>query len=218
MKITSKKRIYAVLITLLLLLLNGCGEPQEPAVNQINHLAQNSQAIDKSLESLSNHEQEDMKLYNFILRQGREKNSNVTGLLEQVETHIQARRAILEQIEKARQQVDEQTKSLQQSLLKLSFEKEKTLSLAEKSLEQYESRNQTLQMFIAAYGLGLDAEEQVYGAMRGRTKTDLKEIKLAIKKRNALYDKLSEIQEKFNLLTKTFNSTQEQLMKLSQER
>ncbi|MGF6355112.1 hypothetical protein ABIE27_003026 [Paenibacillus sp. 4624] len=73
-------------------------------------------------------------------------------------------------------------------------------------------------MFIEAYGLGLDAEEQVYGSMRGRTKTDLKEIKLAIKKRNALYDKLSEIQEKFNLLTQTFNNTQEQLMKQSQER
>ncbi|MGF6355111.1 uncharacterized protein YcfL [Paenibacillus sp. 4624] len=80
MNIISKKRIYAVLITLLLLLLNGCGEPQEPAVNQINHLAQDSQAIEKGLESLSNHEQEDMKLYNVILSQGREKKSNVTGL------------------------------------------------------------------------------------------------------------------------------------------
>jgi hypothetical protein len=73
-------------------------------------------------------------------------------------------------------------------------------------------------MFIEAYERGLDAEEQVYGSIRGRTKTDIKEIKLAIKNRNALYDKLSEIQEKFNLLTQTFNSTQEQLIKLCQER
>ncbi|WP_434756530.1 YkyA family protein [Paenibacillus amylolyticus] len=135
-----------------------------------------------------------------------------------METHIQARRTILDQLERARQKDDEQTKSLQQSLLKLSFEKEESLSLAGKALEQFESRNQTLQMFIEAYGLGLDAEEQVYGSMRGRTKTDLKEIKLAIRKRNVLYDKLIEIQEKFNLLTQTFNSTQEQLIKLGHER
>ncbi|PYE49055.1 YkyA family protein [Paenibacillus barcinonensis] len=215
MNIIGKKLTHAVLITVFLLLLNGCGESQEPAVNQINHLAQNSQEIDKALASLSNHEQEDMKLYNSILRQGKEKNSNVTGYLDQVETHIQARRTILEQIEIARQKTDEQTKSLQQSLLKLSFEKEETLALAGKALEQFESRNQTLQMFIEAYELGLEAEEQVYGSMRGRTKTNLKEIKLAIQKRNVLYDKLTEIQEKFNLLTQTFNNTQEQLMKLS---
>lgn len=78
----SKKRTHAVLIIVLLLLLNGCGEPQEPAVNQINKLAQNSQATDKGLESLANHEQEDMKLYNVILSQGKEKNSNVTGFLD----------------------------------------------------------------------------------------------------------------------------------------
>lgn len=215
MNIISKKRTHAVLITVLLLLLYGCGEPQEPAVNQINHLTQNSQAIDKGLESLSNHEQEDMELYNVILSQGKETNSNVKGFLEQVETHIQARRTILEQIKKGRQKADEQAKSLQQSLLKHSFEKEETLSLASKALEQFKSRNQTLEMFIEAYGLGLDAEEQVYGSMRGRTKTDLKEIKLAVQKRNVLFGKLTEIQEKFNLLTQTFNSTQEQLMKLS---
>lgn len=211
----SKKLTQAVLITLLLLLLNGCGEPQEPAVNQINHLAQHSQEIDKALASLSNHEQEDMKLYRAILSQGKEKNSNITGFLDQVETHIQARKTILEQIETASQKADEETKSLQQSLLKLTVEKEETLSLAAKALEQYESRNQTLQLFIEAYRLGLDAEEQVYGFMGGRTVTDLKEIKLAIQKRNALYDKLTGIQEKFNLLTQTFNSTHEQLLKQS---
>lgn len=212
MKMISAKRTQAVLITVLLLLLNGCGEPQEPAVNQINHLAQDSQEIDKALESLTNHEQEDMRLYHAILSQGKEKNSNITGFLDQAETHIQARRAILEQIEQASQKADEQTKSLQQSLLKLSFEKEETLSRAGEALKQYESRNQTLQMFVEAYGLGLDAEEQVYGLMRGRTETDLKEIKLAIQKRNVLYGKLTGIQEKFNTLTQTFNSTQEQLI------
>lgn len=72
-------------------------------------------------------------------------------------------------------------------------------------------------MFIEAYGLGLDAEEQVYGSMRERAKTDLKEIKLAIQKRNVLYDKLTEIQEKFNSLTQDFNSSQEQLIQLSRE-
>ncbi len=79
MNIISKKRTHAVLITVLLLLLNGCGESQEPAVNQINHLAQNSQEIDKGLESLSNHEQEDMKLYNVILSQGKEKTVMLQG-------------------------------------------------------------------------------------------------------------------------------------------
>jgi hypothetical protein len=72
-------------------------------------------------------------------------------------------------------------------------------------------------MYIGAYSLGLDAEEQVYGSMRERAKTDLKEIKLAIQKRNVLYDKLTEIQEKFNSLTQDFNSSQEQLIQLSRE-
>ncbi|WP_427051215.1 YkyA family protein [Paenibacillus sp. TC-CSREp1] len=122
------------------------------------------------------------------------------------------------QIEKAGQKADEQTKSLQQSLLKHSFEKEETLSLAGKALEQFEARSQILQMFIEAYELGLDAEEQVYGSMRGRSKTDLKEIKLAIQKRNILYAKLAEYQKRFNLLTQDFNSSKEQLIKLGQER
>ena len=132
--LTSKKVALAAVSVLLILLVSGCGEPQEPAANQVNQLVLSGQEIDQSLKALASHEQEDMKLYKSILDKGKNKNSDLEALLDQAANHIHERRTLLKQAEGVMKQTSEQTVALRSSLKDLSFENEETLAQAEKVL------------------------------------------------------------------------------------
>lgn len=97
----------AAVSVLLILLVSGCGDPQEPAANQINQLVLSGQEIDQSLKTLTSHEQEDMKLYKSILDKGKNKNSDLEALLDQAVGHIHERRTLLKQAEEAMKQTNE---------------------------------------------------------------------------------------------------------------
>ncbi|WP_342552198.1 YkyA family protein [Paenibacillus sp. FSL R7-0652] len=216
MVITSKKIALAACSLLLVLLLSGCGEPQEPAANQVDRLVQGGQGIDKSLKELSRYEEEDMALYKSILSKGQNKNSDIEALLDQAQAHIQERRALLEKTRKEMQDTDEKTEALRHSLKELTIEKEETLAHAGKVLDQYEARARTFELFTASYGHSLDAEEKLYGLMRASSKPNLAQIKRAIRTRNEEYAKLAEVRKQFNLQTQAFNAAHAQLVKLDQ--
>lgn len=192
--LTSKKVALAAVSVLLILLVSGCGDPQEPAANQINQLVLSGQEIDQSLKTLTSHEQEDMKLYKSILDKGKNKNSDLEALLDQAVDHIRERRTLLKQAEEAMEQTNEKTVALRGSLKELSFEKEETLAQAEKVLDQYEARARALENFVASYQLSLSADEQLYDLMRESAEPNLVKIKRAIRVRNSEYAKLAEFE------------------------
>ncbi|WP_405170287.1 YkyA family protein [Paenibacillus sp. FSL H8-0280] len=214
--LTSKKVALAAVSVLLILLVSGCGDPQEPAANQINQLVLSGQEIDQSLKTLTSHEQEDMKLYKSILDKGKNKNSDLEALLDQAAGHIHERRTLLKQAEEAMKQTNEKTVALRSSLKELSFEKEETLAQAEKVLDQYEARARALENFVASYQLSLSADEQLYDLMRERAEPNLVKIKRAIRVRNSEYAKLAEFRKQFNLQTKAFNGANAKLVQMDQ--
>jgi hypothetical protein len=217
MGIIRKKIIFAACSIGLVLLLSGCGEPQEPAANQINHLVQGGQEIDQSLKALTRYEEEDMDLYKSILSKGKKKNSDIEALLDQADAHIQERRALLEQTGKVMQNTGEKTEALRHSLKELTIEKEETLVHAGKVLDQYEARAKTFELFVVSYGHSLDAEAELYGLMRESAKPNLVKIKRAIRTRNEEYAKLVNVRKQFNLQTQAFNAAHAQLVKLDQQ-
>ncbi|PJN52731.1 MULTISPECIES: YkyA family protein [unclassified Paenibacillus] len=214
--LTSKKVALAAVSVLLILLASGCGDPQEPAANQINQLVLSGQEIDQSLKTLTSHEQEDMKLYKSILDKGKNKNSDLEALLDQAADHIHERRTLLKKAEEAMEQTNEKTVALRGSLKELSFEKEETLAQAEKVLDQYEARARALENFVASYQLSLSADEQLYDLMRESAEPNLVKIKRAIRVRNSEYAKLAEFRKKFNLQTKAFNGANAKLVQMDQ--
>ncbi|MDQ0661086.1 YkyA family protein [Paenibacillus sp. W2I17] len=214
--LTSKKVALAAVSVLLILLASGCGDPQEPAANQINQLVLSGQEIDQSLKTLTSHEQEDMKLYKSILDKGKNKNSDLEALLDQAADHIYERRTLLKQAEEAMKQTNEKTVALRSSLKELSFEKEETLAQAEKVLDQYEARARALENFVASYQLSLSADEQLYDLMRESAEPNLVKIKRAIRVRNSEYAKLAEFRKQFNLQTKAFNGANAKLVQMDQ--
>ncbi|WP_145149753.1 YkyA family protein [Paenibacillus xylanexedens] len=214
--LTSKKMALAAVSVLLILLASGCGEPQEPAANQVNQLVLSGQGIDQSLKALTGHEQEDMKLYKTILDKGKNKNSDLEALLDQAAEHIHERRTLLKQAEEAMKQTNEQTAALRSSLKELSFEKEETLAQAEKVLDQYEARARAFESFVASYQQSLNADEQLYGLMRESVEPNLVKIKRAIRVRNSEYAQLAEFRKQFNLQTKAFNGANAKLVQMDQ--
>ncbi|APO47065.1 hypothetical protein BS614_25435 [Paenibacillus xylanexedens] len=214
--LTSKKVALAAVSVLLILLVSGCGDPQEPAANQINQLVLSGQEIDQSLKTLTSHEQEDMKLYKSILDKGKNKNSDLEALLDQAADHIHERRTLLKQAEEAMKQTNEKTVALRGSLKELSFEKEETLAQAEKVLDQYEARARALENFVASYQLSLSADEQLYDLMRESAEPNLVKIKRAIRVRNSEYAKLAEFRKQLNLQTKAFNGANAKLVQMDQ--
>ena len=214
--LTSKKMALAAVSVLLILLASGCGDPQEPAANQVNRLVLSGQEIDQSLKTLAGHEQEDMKLYKSILDKGKNKNSDLEALLDQAADHIHERRTLLKHAEEAMQQTKEKTVALRSSLKELSFEKEETLAQAEKVLDQYEARSRALENFVASYQLSLSADEQLYDLMRESAEPNLVKIKRAIRVRNSEYAKLAEFRKQFNLQTKAFNGANAKLVQMDQ--
>ncbi|WP_336762176.1 YkyA family protein [Paenibacillus sp. USHLN196] len=214
--LTSKKVALAAVSVLLILLVSGCGEPQEPAANQVNQLVLSGQEIDQSLKALASHEQEDMKLYKSILDKGKNKNSDLEALLDQAANHIHERRTLLKQAEGVMKQTSEQTVALRSSLKDLSFENEETLAQAEKVLDQYEARARAFDNFVASYQLSLNADEQLYGLMREKAEPNLVKIKRAIRVRNSEYAQLAEFRKQFNLQTKAFNGANAKLVQMDQ--
>ncbi|WP_339297571.1 YkyA family protein [Paenibacillus sp. FSL R5-0623] len=214
--LTSKKVALAAVSVLLILLVSGCGDPQEPAANQVNQLVLSGQEIDQSLKTLASHEQEDMKLYKSILDKGKNKNSDLEALLDQAVGHIHERRTLLKQAEEAMKQTNEKTVALRGSLKELSFEKEDTLAQAEKVLDQYEARARALENFVVSYQLSLSADEQLYDLMRESAEPNLVKIKRAIRVRNSEYAKLAEFRKQFNLQTKAFNGANAKLVQMDQ--
>ncbi|ETT39462.1 lipoprotein [Paenibacillus sp. FSL R5-192] len=214
--LTSKKVALAAVSVLLILLVSGCGDPQEPAANQINQLVLSGQEIDQSLKTLTSHEQEDMKLYKSILDKGKNKNSDLEALLDQAADHIHERRTLLKKAEEAMEQTNEKTVALRSSLKELSFEKEETLAQAEKVLDQYEARARALENFVTSYQLSLSADEQLYDLMRESAEPNLVKIKRAIRVRNSEYAKLAEFRKQFNLQTKAFNGANAKLVQMDQ--
>ncbi|MEK3919598.1 MULTISPECIES: YkyA family protein [Paenibacillus] len=214
--LTSKKVALAAVSVLLILLVSGCGDPQEPAANQVNQLVLSGQEIDQSLNKLSSHEQEDMNLYKSILDKGKNKNSDLEALLDQAAGHIHERRTLLKQAEEAMKLTNEKTVALRSSLEELSFEKEETLAQAEKVLDQYEARARALENFVTSYQLSLSADEQLYDLMRESAEPNLVKIKRAIRVRNSEYAKLAEFRKQFNLQTKAFNGANAKLVQMDQ--
>nr|WP_248278188.1 YkyA family protein [Paenibacillus sp. SZ31] len=199
-----------------MLLASGCGEPQEPAANQVNQLVLSGQGIDQSLKALTGHEQEDMKLYKTILDKGKNKNSDLEALLDQAAEHIHERRTLLQQAEEAMKQTNEKTLALRSSLKELSFENEETLAQAEKVLDQYEARARAFENFVASYQQSLNADEQLYGLMRESVEPNLVKIKRAIRVRNSEYAQLAEFRKQFNIQTKAFNGANAKLVQMDQ--
>ncbi|WP_181150949.1 YkyA family protein [Paenibacillus sp. PCH8] len=215
--LTSKKVALAAVSVWLILLVSGCGEPQEPAANQVNQLVLSGQKIDQSLKDLSRLEQEDMALYKSVLDKGKNKNSDIEALLDQAGNHINERRMVLKQAEGVMKQTNEDTADLRVSLKELSFENEETLAQAEKVLDQYEARARTFENFVVSYQHSLEADEQLYGLMRKSVDPNLVKIKRAIRVRNSEYTKLAEIRKQFNLQTKAFNGANAKLVQMDQE-
>ncbi|MEK3777332.1 YkyA family protein [Paenibacillus sp. FSL K6-4396] len=214
--LTSKKVALAAVSVLLVLLASGCGDPQEPAANQVNQLVLSGQKIDQSLNNLTSHEQEDMKLYKSILDKSKNKNSDLEALLDQAADHIDERSTLLKEAEEAMKQTNEKAVDLRSSLKELSFENKETLAQAEKVLDQYEARARALENFIASYQLSLSGDEQLYDLMRESAEPNLVKIKRAIRLRNSEYAKLAEFRKQFNLQTKAFNVANAKLVQMDQ--
>ncbi|WP_145046623.1 YkyA family protein [Paenibacillus xylanexedens] len=211
-----KKTMWTAFSIGLILLLTACGQPQEPAANQVNQWLQHDQGIDESLKELSRHEREDMELYTEILSKGKNKNSHIEDLLDQAAQHINERRKLLDEADSVMKQTLEQIDSLRTSLDELSFEKEETLAQAQAVLDQYQVRAATFDGFVASYKQSLDAEELLYSMMRDDVKPNLVKIKRAIRERNAQYVQVAEFRKQFNIQTKTFNSANAKLVEMDQ--
>ena len=213
---TWKKSALAAFGLTLAVLTSACGQPQEPAANQVNKLIRNDQEMAQNLKELARHEREEMELYTSILNKGKNKNSDLESLLDQAEEHIAERRKLLEQAETLMKQTQEQTPAVRDSLGRLSFEKEETLVQARAVLDQYEVRAQTFEKFVTSYQQSLDADERLYSLMRGSVDPNLVKIKRAIRERNIQYAQLAEIRKQFNKQTKAFNGANERLVQMEQ--
>lgn len=203
-----KGRALLVVASMLLLMMvvSACGEPQEPAANQINQLVLGDQQINESLKEIARHEREDLELYATILQKGKNKNSNLEALLDQAQDHVDQRRELLDQAMAVMEQTKQQLDGLRESIGELSFEKEETLAQAQAVLERYETRAGTFEEYVAAYQQSLDADQQLYDMMRKKAEPNLVKIKRAIRLRNSEYGKLAELREQFNQQTKAFNN------------
>lgn len=213
---TWKKSALAAVGLTLAVLTSACGEPQEPAANQVNELIRNDQEMAQNLKELARHEREEMELYTSILNKGKNKNSDLESLLDQAEEHIAERRKLLEQAETLMKQTQEQTPAVRDSLGRLSFEKEETLVQAQTVLDEYEARAQTFEEFVTSYQQSLDADERLYSLMRGSVDPNLVKIKRAIRERNIQYAQLAEIRKQFNKQTKAFNGANAKLVQMEQ--
>lgn len=211
------KRSALVAVSLVLTVLaSACGQPQEPAANQVNQLILSDQEMAQSLKELARHEREDMELYTSILSKAKNKNSDIESLLDEAENHIAERRKLLKQAENLMKQTQEQTPAVRDSLERLSFEKEETLAQAQTVLDQYEARAQTFEDFVSSYQQSLDADEQLYSLMRGSVEPNLVKIKRAIRERNTRYAHLAELRKQFNKQTQAFNGANAKLVQMEQ--
>ncbi|NUU77772.1 YkyA family protein [Paenibacillus xylanilyticus] len=211
------KRSALVAVSLVLTVLaSACGQPQEPAANQVNQLILSDQEMAQSLKELARHEREDMELYTSILSKGKNKNSNIESLLDEAEDHIAERRKLLTQAEILMKQTQEKMPAVRDSLERLSFEKEETLAQAQTVLDQYEARAQTFEDFVSSYQQSLDADEQLYSLMRGSVEPNLVKIMRAIRERNTQYVHLAELRKQFNKQTQAFNGANAKLVQMEQ--
>lgn len=208
--------LVAASMLLLMMVVSACGEPQEPAANQINQLVLGDQQINESLKEIARHEREDLELYATILQKGKNKNSNLEALLDQAQDHVDQRRELLDQAMAVMEQTKQQLDGLRESIGELSFEKEETLAQAQAVLERYETRAGTFEEYVAAYQQSLDADQQLYDMMRKKAEPNLVKIKRAIRLRNSEYGKLAELREQFNQQTKAFNNANAKLVNMEQ--
>ena len=213
---TWKKSALAAVGLALTVITSACGQPQEPAANQVNQLILNDQEMAQNLKELARHEREEMELYTSILNKGKNKNSDLESLLDEAEVHIAERRKLLEQAETLMKQTREQTPAVRDSLGRLSFEKEETLAQAQTVLDQYEARAQAFEDFAAFYEQSLDADALLYSLMRGSEEPNLVKIKRAIRERNSQYAHLAELRKQFNKQTKVFNGANAKLVQMEQ--
>ena len=211
---TWKKSALAAVGLALTVITSACGQPQEPAANQVNQLILNDQEMAQNLKELARHEREEMELYTSILNKGKNKNSDLESLLDEAEDHIAERRKLLEQAETLMKQTREQTPAVRDSLGRLSFEKEETLAQAQTVLDQYEARAQAFEDFAAFYEQSLDADALLYSLMRGSEEPNLVKIKRAIRERNSQYAHLAELRKQFNKQTKAFNGANAKLVQM----
>lgn len=212
----GKALLVAASMLLLMMVVSACGEPQEPAANQINQLVLGDQQINESLKEIARHEREDLELYGTILQKGKNKNSNLEALLDQAQDHVDQRRELLNQAMAVMEQTKQQLDGLRESIGELSFEKEETLAQAQAVLERYETRAGTFEEYVTAYQQSLDADQQLYDMMRKKAEPNLVKIKRAIRLRNSEYGKLAELREQFNQQTKAFNNANAKLVKMEQ--
>ncbi|MGG4131206.1 YkyA family protein [Paenibacillus illinoisensis] len=211
---TWKKSALATVGLVLTVLTSACGQPQEPAANQVNQFLLGDQEMTQNLKELARHEREEMELYTSILNKGKNKNSDLESLLDEAEVHIAERRKLLKQAQTLLKQTQEQTPVVRDSLRRLSFEKEETLAQAQTVLDQYEARAQAFEEFAASYEQSLDADEVLYSLMRGSAEPNLVKIKRAIRERNIQYAQLAEIRKQFNKQTKAFNGANAKLVQM----
>lgn len=208
--------LVAASMLLMMMVVSACGEPQEPAANQINQLVLGDQQINESLKEIARHEREDLELYAAILQKGKNKNSNLEALLDQAQDHVDQRRKLLDQAMAVMEQTKQQLDGLRESIGELSFEKEEILAQAQAVLERYETRAGTFEEYVAAYQQSLDADQQLYDMMRKKAEPNLVKIKRAIRLRNSEYGKLAELREQFNQQTKAFNNANAKLVNMEQ--
>jgi hypothetical protein len=213
---TWKKSALAAVGLVLTVLTSACGQPQEPAANQVNQFLLGDQEMAQNLKELARHEREEMELYTSILNKGKNKNSDLESLLDEAEVHITERRKLLKQAQTLLKQTREQTPAVRDSLRRLSFEKEETLAQAQTILDLYEARAQAFEEFAASYEQSLDADEVLYSLMRGSAEPNLVKIKRAIRERNIQYAQLAEIRKQFNKQTKAFNGANAKLVQMEQ--
>ncbi|MFC9712556.1 YkyA family protein [Paenibacillus sp. NPDC056933] len=212
-----RKKIALTGVSILLaLLVSACGQPQEPAANQVNQLIVTDQEMNQSLKELARHEREDMELYTSILNKGKNRNSDLESLLDQADKHISERRTLLDQAEVVMDRTKGQMEELRTSLDQLSFEKEENLAQAHTVLDQYEQRAASFAVFVASYRQSLDADELLYSLMRGSVEPNLVKIKRSIRERNSQYAKVAELRQQFNKQTKAFNVANAKLVQMEQ--
>lgn len=212
----GKALLVAASMLLMMMVVSACGEPQEPAANQINQLVLGDQQINESFKEIARHEREDLELYATILQKGKNKNSDLEALLDQAQDHVDQRRELLDQAMAVMEQTKQQVDGLRESIGELSFEKEETLAQAQAVLERYETRAGTFEEYVSMYQQSLDADQQLYDMMRKKAEPNLVKIKRAIRLRNSEYGKLAELREQFNQQTKAFNNANAKLVNMEQ--
>ncbi|MGG4132162.1 YkyA family protein [Paenibacillus illinoisensis] len=207
------KSLLILLCLSLLIIVNSCREPEEPAANQVNRLVVNDEQINESFREIALHEQEDMELYELILKRGKE-NGSLESLLDQAQVNREVRRKLLDQTQVTMNGSKKLVSQLQFSLNELSVEKEKTLAL--ELLNLYEHRADTLEEFVSTYKQSLLADQRLYEMMRKDAEPDLVKIKQVLQMRNNEFAKLQELRRLFNQQTATFNSSNERLVEMKQ--